>query len=540
MSLREAQIDQHDRSCVREICATKQSFGFKPGIASSSIRRCAPNALLAMTFIFFFASSVRSQTTKPPLTVTGDSLASTIIDGQEVEQLFGNVKFVQGSLYGSSDKAYKYANDHRVELIGDVAIHQDTLSLYAPHVMYYELTGIGYADGGVRMFDRDQELTADHGNYDEDNQIAHFFHHVTMTQGKNTSVADSMTYYRSTQTDLLYGHASVTSDSGSLSGDTIINIRSLGETTAKSNVHLSNDSLRLASDWLFDSQLQGELHARGHVAVEDIQNNTTIYGDTITLFANGNYLLVPKRPLLLYIDSSQVRDSTGKVNTVFDTMFVRADTMKIYQGDSARFIAIDSVRLIRSNFSLTGGKLVYDELHDVMTVFKAKRQHIWNDSTEIDADSVAMLMKLHHINRIFAIGHSFATSPMEELPNTGRVDQLQGENMMLVVVQDTARELFTMSNALSIYFMLSDEKPDGVNRASGDTIRMDFKEHKVVRIAVISGTEGEYFPERFVMGRAKAFKLTSYERHDNLRPHREEFVTPWETQELIQPQPVMG
>jgi hypothetical protein len=246
---------------------------------------------------------------------------------------------------------------------------------------------------------------------------------------------------------------------------------------------------------------------------------------------------VPKRPLLLYIDSSQVRDSTGKVNTQFDTMFVRADTMRIYQGDSARFVAIDSVRVYRSNFSMTGGKLVYDQKHDVMTVFHAPRQHVWNDSTEIDADSVAMLMKEHHMNRLFAVGHAFSTSPIEELPNSGRVDQLEGENMMLVVEHDTARQLFDMSNALSIHFLLSEDKPDGLNRASGDTIRMDFKERKVIRIAVISGTEGEYFPERFVTGRAKAFRLTAYERHDNLRPHREEFVMPWDLPPLAQPMP---
>ena len=492
----------------------------------------APRNDFILICILLVTNNLHAQT-RPPLNVSADSLASTVIDGQPVEQLFGNVKFVQGAMYGSSDKAFKYATENRTELIENVAIHQDTLSLYAPHVMFYSSTGIGYADGGVRMFDRDQELTADHGNYDENNQVAHFFHHVTMTQGKNTSVSDSMTYYRSTQTDILYGHASVTSDSGSLAADTIINVRSLGETTAKGNVHLSNDSLRLASDWLFDSQLQGELHARGHVGVEDVQNNTTIYGDTLARFAKGNYLLVPKRPLLLYIDSSQVRDSTGKVNTKFDTMFVRADTMRIYQGDSARFVAIDSVRVYRSNFSMTGGKLIYDQIHDVMTVFHSPRQHVWNDSTEIDADSVAMLMKEHHMNRLFAVGHAFSTSPMEELPNTGRVDQLEGENMMLIVEHDTAKQLYDMSNALSIYFMLSDDKPDGVNRASGDTIRMDFKEHKVIRLAVISGTEGEYFPERFVTGRAKAFRLTAYERHDNLRPRREEFVVPWDEKEKM-------
>jgi hypothetical protein len=139
-----------------------------------------------------------------------------------------------------------------------------------------------------------------------------------------------------------------------------------------------------------------------------------------------------------------------------------------------------------------------------------------------------MHMKEHHLQNVYALGHAFATSPEAEFPNSGRVDQLQGDNMLLVVTKDTVRELFSMDDALSIYFLLSDNKPDGVNRASGDTIRMDFKEKKVVRIAIISGTEGEYFPERFVTGRAKAFRLTAYERHDALRPRREEFTLPWE------------
>ena len=267
-----------------------------------------------------------------------------------------------------------------------------------------------------------------------------------------------MTYYRSTMTSILYGHAYVTSDSGSLSADTITYVRALGETTAKSNVHLANDSLRLASDWLFESQLHGEMHAHGHVGVEDIQNMTIIYGDTLARFSIGNYMVFPKRPLLLYIDSSQVRDSTGKVNTVFDTMFVRADTMRIYQGDSARFVAIDSVRLLRGDLLLSGGEMIYNETKDIMTVFHAKRQHVWNDSTEIDCDSVAMILQQHHIKRAYMMGHAFSTSPQAEFPNSGRMDQLQGDYMILMVDRDTVRELYTINDALSIYFLLSDEQ----------------------------------------------------------------------------------
>src|SRR5207245_5593828 len=96
------------------------------------------------------------------------------------------------------------------------------------------------------------------------------------------------------------------------------------------------------------------------------------------------------------------------------------------------------------------------------------------------------------------------------------------------VTKDTARELYDMTSALSIYFLTSDGKLDGANRASGDTIRIDFKNKTVARLAVIAGTEGEFFPERFVAGRAEAFRLADYERHMQLRPRREEFVLPWE------------
>jgi len=494
------------------------------------IARALPLVFLTIlsSFGFAFLPQCLHAQQHDSLTAIADTLVANNINGEPVEELNGHMQFRQGSLYGSADRAIQYLKTRRTELIGHVEIHQDTLSLYAPHVLYNDSTGIGHADGNVRLFDRDNELTAHEGDYDVQNQVARFHGHVTMTQGKTTSLSDDLTYYRSTETSILTGNAEIKSDSGSLVADTITHVRALDETTAKGNVLLSNDSLRLNSDWFYNSGSLGQMLARGHVSVEDVKNKTTIFGDTMARFAATKYTIVPRHPLLLYVDSSQVRDSTGKMVTTFDTMFVRADTMKVWQGDSSRFVAIDSVRMYRSNFSLIGGRLVYDQVHDIMTVFHSPRQRVWNDSTEIDADSIAMLMKEHHVNRVFAVGHAFATDPLAEFPNSGRINQLEGETMMLIVMRDTARQLYDMSSALSIYFLINNGKPDGVNRASGDTIRMDLKNKQVSRLAIISGTEGEYFPERFVGDRAAAFRLTAYERHTNLRPRREEFVMPWE------------
>ena len=78
-----------------------------------------------------------------------------------------------------------------------------------------------------------------------------------------------------------------------------------------------------------------------------IQNNTIQYGDTLARFSKLGYMIVPKNPVLLIIDSLQKTDSlTGKPVLAFDTMRIKSKIMEAFQGDSAHFIATDSVQLL--------------------------------------------------------------------------------------------------------------------------------------------------------------------------------------------------
>ena len=100
------------------------------------------------------------------VTIRADSLSAGERDGLPVEQLFGHVQFVQGPLYGSADRAIRYTTLGKIELTGNVEIHQDTLSLYAPSVTYDGISQVGYAEGGIRLTDRDvvvhRELGIEH------------------------------------------------------------------------------------------------------------------------------------------------------------------------------------------------------------------------------------------------------------------------------------------------------------------------------------------------------------------------------------------
>lgn len=473
-------------------------------------------------------SSVYGQS-QLPVTITADSLVNGERNGQKVQQLVGHVQFAQGALNGTADRALQYLDQNRVELLGHVVIHQDTLSLEAPTVQYDGNSRVGHAEGWVTLRDREVTLTAENGDYDMGNQVAYFHHNVTVNQKTSTIKADDLTYYRATQTSIAVGGVVVRSDSGRLTADRVNYVKALDETTAIGNVHVNNDSLDITSDWLFNSRLQGTVFARGKVAVHSLANNTIIYGDTLARFAKLGYMSVPRNPLLYMIDSSQVHDSvTGQIKTRFDTMFVKSLSMEAYQGDSTRFIARDSARIFRtSGMSAIGGTLYYNERANLMTLSGRKREYVWSDSTQAASDSIAMLLNNRKLDRIVTVGQSFVTSPASDLNDPTRIDQLQGTRMIMQITQDTLRNVLVQSNALSLYFLANGTKPDGVNRASGDTIRIDFAKGTVGRVSIISGTEGEYFPERYVTGRASAFKLTAFERNLNLRPRREEFIPAW-------------
>jgi lipopolysaccharide export system protein LptA len=435
------------------------------------------------------------------------------------------VQFAQGALYGSADRAVQYIDDDRIELSGNVEIHQDTLSLYAPLVVFDGRTRQGHAEGGVRLVDRDVTVRSQTGDYDVDNQIARLHTNVSISQPGSTSHANDLTYYRSTQTTVLVGNVFIKSDSGTMQADRVTYSRSLGETIAEGDVEIRNDSLQLFSDWFYDAKVLGRTNSRGHVTMIDHRRHITMFGDTLARFSATNYSIVPKNPMLLSVDTSRVRDSLGNEVVQYDTMFVKSRVMEAYQGDSIRFIATDSVRVLRGAFSARGEHIFFDDRAGLMTLSRGLRERVWNDSTEVDADSIALHIAHRKVERVDAIGHAFSSDPEPSAPN--RLNQLEGNMIFAYVENDSLKKLLDVGSALSLYFLFDNGKPNGVNRASGDSIRMDFTNKQVRRVSVISGGEGEYFPERFVGGREPAFRLSGFERNLDLRPERSDFIIPW-------------
>ncbi|MBS1903555.1 MAG: LPS export ABC transporter periplasmic protein LptC [Bacteroidetes bacterium] len=476
-------------------------------------------------------SGTAQQDESKKIHITADSLINANKGGEAITKLVGNFSFYQGSLTGTAKRAEQHPNKNYVDLFDDVVIRQDTLALYAPHVKYEGNTRTATADGYIQFSDRDDHITSVWGAYDLDQGIAQFHDGVRAVQGNSTLSCDHLTYIRSTQTMIAHGNVVVYSDSGMLHCDSLIDARSIGERTAFGDVQIKNDSLIVFCQYLYDSKPQNTLLTSGEVQAYSIANRTMQFGDTIIRDTKTGRSFVPSRPLLEIIDTSQRFDSvSASMTTVFDTLFVRSKTMEAVSGDSGRFVATDSVLLMRNNFSGKCGKMVYYREQGILTLFGNKRQYVWYDSTEINGDSIVMYEHNNKPERIVAYGHAFATTPYSDSVGTkDRTSQLSAQSMVLTIVRDTVRSLLAVDNALSIYFMSSEGKPNGLNRASGDSIRIDFEHNSPERIVVLSHTEQEFWPERYVGYRGAAFRLGNFERqYDLLHPRRAIFAPDWE------------
>jgi len=458
------------------------------------------------------------------ININADNLENKILDGQEVMILTGNVRFSQGMISGSSDKATQYKALNKIILEGNVEIKQDVMLMKAPIVEYDGINSNAKAENGVFLSDRDASVTARKGYYDLSRQKADFEGNVKANQAGTFISSDKLTYYRSSQTTYATGNVEVLSDSGKLTSNELTFVRLTGETIANGKVILKNDTSELYCENFYDSKVNGLTTASKDVSLYDKKNNSWLLADTLARIRDSSIINVPRNPTLLILDTTTTIDSLSGISVSrIDTLFIKSLTMTATTGDSSAFYAKDSVKLFRLNFAGVGTSLSYHQKSGEMVMHGNGRQRVWYDSTELDCDSLVMQTKNKKIDKIYTFGKPFLTSLYEDTTVKERVNQLSSQRMVLTVTNDTVRNLLAIDNAISLYFVSSDGKPSGINRATGDSLRVDFETNRPKGITVLSQTEGEYIPERFVKQRGAAYRLSTYERHSELHPRREDF-----------------
>jgi lipopolysaccharide export system protein LptA len=467
---------------------------------------------------------VRAQDIGPSAPITlqhADSFVRRSENGQEVIELIGHVQAIQGVVNIRADKVVLYPATNRATLTGNVVVSQPGMTMTAPVAEYDGNSRTATAPSGVRLQEDDATLTAGSGTYRMYERIAYFNRGVTLQDPQGTLRAGSGEYYSLERRAIFRDGVTALSDSGKLVARQITYWRDTEEAFATGNVVLT---------------------PKAFAAV--------LSGDTLHNIPARSYTLVLGSPKLTQIDTVITDSAQGTVRR--DTTTITARKMEAFRSDREEYVATDSVRLVRGDLMAVARLARFFPKEDVIALGGGKPAGtgavegtggtpqggavtgrkgetdstalaatpravppemypvVWYDKSQLTGDTITIGLEDRRLRVVDVVGNAFAVSKGN---SAERFDQLAGSRLLFNVERDTIRSIQSEGLASSIYFLLDGSAPNGVNRASGDTILISFARGTVSRIFIHgkqTRAEGEYFPEPLVTGRESTFRLQGF------------------------------
>ncbi len=506
--------------------------------------------ILTLIVIGLAAAPAAAQGPSQPIVLEhADQFNVRTEDGTQVLDLSGNVSITQGDVAIRSDRAVYNESARQAEFSGDVTVRQPGTLITAPRIVYSGGSRIATAPDGVVVHDSSGAvITGGWGEYDAGRRRTAFSKGVRLVDPRGTLRASEGEYYSVEQRADFRGDVRIVSDSGTVDADRVTHWRTTQVT-----------------------------YAFGNVVVRPKQRDAVLTGDTVRHYPPDGYTVASGSPRLVDIDTAEPR--AGRPGQV-DTTVIIADTLETFRGvDRLEYQARGHVRMLRSELqamasiarylpdsnvvglgtrrvrvaiplidtagaakpdSLPGGMVSRDTASADTAIVAGRPPEndttagraapsprksdsefdadhlvvVWYGQSQLSGDTVTVRLDSNSLRSVTAVGDAFAAEPTD---GPERYNQFAGARLHMDVRQDTVRQVRSEGQASYLVFKYDRKNPDGVDRSSGDTIRVEFRGGDVSRIAVLgplSRPEGEYFPEPMVAGQEAQFRLQGFRWFD--------------------------
>ena len=448
--------------------------------------------ILFLFALFSFTSSTFSQD-KIELKYS-DKLTGRMENGQTIREATGHVHLVQGRVDVYCNTAYQYIDANKVELIGDVKIYQDTLTLLTPRATYYGNEGKAICEGGVTLRDPNATLRANHGIYFFNEAKAIFDKDVIIINPTYKITSDHLTYLRNTEDSFAKGNVVVIKDSTVIAAENIDFYKRQGKTYATQNVSIDQDSSIIYCDTLTDYSNEKKSIASGNVKLNNLRNNVLVYGDYLENYENTKYTYIKGNAKLVQVEKEK------------DTMFIYSKTMESFRTLPEHYIATDSVDVIRNTFYSKSGYAVYSKTQDkdIDKMSFYIKPIVWNDNIQMTGDTIFADLKEKKLQIIYARkidelkGSEFSFMIVENKDSnfTDRYDQATGKDIIIHFLEDKVNYIEVNKKANSLYYMYDNKKGNGVNISEGMNMIITFdNDQKVDKVKIEKNPKGQYVPE---------------------------------------------
>lgn len=253
------------------------------------------------------------------------------------------------------------------------------------------------------------------------------------------------------------------------------------------NVKVIDSATTIYSEQLTYFEKERKSIAMLNVRIENTGNNVTMFGHYLEHFDSTQYSKMTEQPWLMQVDTSD----SGEI----DTLAVKSIVMETFDDSTKRLLATDSVSIVRGNLAARAGLVKYYTAAERIELFH--KPVVWYDDNQVTGDSIILHLADNRLRRAEIRTRAFAASLSDSLfPD--RYNQLTGRTLTMKFENNKLRETFVERNAISLYFLYDDSLANGVNKTSGDYLRMVFNDGRPHTITVSKGIEGTYAPENLV------------------------------------------
>ena len=431
-------------------------------------------------FVIFFCfglyqASALSEKGEPIIMQNADSLLGSRTEMSDIRHFYGNVRFKQGNVNVVCDSAIQYLARNFVKLRGNVIITQKDLTMEAPYVDYDGNTYTAKAKKGVVINERGTFIGADRGRYNSKTKEVNFYGNVVVEDDSVIIFADRIKHFRDNE----------------------------------------------------------KTYAYGNVKIKGIYNNTVLRSDSLFHNPSINFTLSYGKPVVRQIDSTEVpaselrslKDTTlTMINGKFfryDTLRIKSDTMKTYRiSKNETYVFIDSVSILEKDIAAKSNYALYKKTSGMIRM--ETDPVIWYEDSQLFGDTIRIRLNNNSLEELHAIQNAFMLTQSKK-NHPERADQMSSDTISMLFKNDKINSIVAKGNVKSLYFLFTDDIPNGADIAGTDKVELKFKEDELRFIVRTGMVKGETIPEHVIIRDIRSHYLPSYKMRNDI-PEKQDFI----------------
>lgn len=459
--------------------------------------------------------------------------------------LVGHVKLFHDGMYLDCDSARYYKDENSFEAYGHVKMIQgDTLTLTSDTLLYdgpmmqahakgravlthrhtrlttsvidYDrLEGIGFYPTHGILYDADNVLNSDYGQYSPSASEAIFKDNVVLVNPKFELKTNELYYYSDTKMAKIVSETNIVSSDSTfvyaLRGD--YNTQT-GQACLMDRSHIYKDMRDVVGDSLYCDEETGVSEAFGNVVLTDMENQCMLTGNYCR-YEDNTGVAVATDSAVCYEFSSP------------DTLYVHADTLKMItynqKTDSVYrdLYAYHKVRMYRRDVQGVCDSLVTHELDSCTYMYG--QPILWNEEQQVFGEEIRIYNNDSTIDWIHIVNQAMTIEKVD----SASYNQVAAKEMFCYFKDGAMERNNAKGNVYLCYFMEeSDGARIGMNYTETPEMNIFMKNKKVDKVWMQTPSGTMYPP--FAIPDDKRY-LPSFAWFDYIRPKNKDDIFGWKS-----------